>query len=224
MRKTDELIEENNHKRELLNVENEKVYEDLLLYLRTDLRIDEHAGEEILMDLLDHLVEAQEDGKSAKELFGESPQKYADELIENLPSQKRRNVFLFSASQILGLTGWFAASFGIISLIVSFFRPVDNSIALGTLLLMLLSVIFVAFIGVSVIFKIVRSSVFQAEKKKWQAYVKAGLYGAVAFSCVVLIAWLFQDFGPVVKLEWWIFLLFGLVFLAISKLMYRWSE
>lgn len=224
MRKTAELIEENNHKRELLNVENEKVYEDLLLYLRTDLRIDEHAGEEILMDLLDHLVEAQEDGKSAKELFGESPQKYADELIENLPSQKRRNVFLFSASQILGLTGWFAASFGIISLIVSFFRPVDNSIALGTLLLMLLSVIFVAFIGVSVIFKIVRSSVFQAEKKKWQAYIKAGLYGAVAFSCVVLIAWLFQDLGPVVKLEWWIFLLFGLVFLAISKLMYRWSE
>ena len=172
MRKTAELIEENNHKRELLNVENEKVYEDLLLYLRTDLRIDEHAGEEILMDLLDHLVEAQEDGKSAKELFGESPQKYADELIENLPSQKRRNVFLFSASQVLGLTGWFAASFGMISLIVSFFRPVDNSIALGSLLLMLLSVMLVEFVGVSVIFKIIRSSVFQAEKKKWQAYVK----------------------------------------------------
>ncbi|MBD8013796.1 DUF1129 family protein [Planococcus wigleyi] len=224
MRKTDELIEENNHKRELLNVENEKVYEDLLLYLRTDLRIDEHAGEEILMDLLDHLVEAQEDGKSAKELFGESPQKYADELIENLPSQKRRNVFLFSASQVLGLTGWFAASFGMISLIVSFFRPVDNSIALGSLLLMLLSVMLVAFVGVSVIFKIIRSSVFQAEKKKWQAYVKAGLYGAAAFACVVLIAWLFQDFGPVIKLEWWLFLLIGLVFLAFSKLMYKWSE
>lgn len=224
MRKTDELIEENNHKRELLNVENEKVYEDLLLYLRTDLRIDEHAGEEILMDLLDHLVEAQEDGKSAKELFGESPQKYADELIENLPSQKRRNVFLFSASQVLGLTGWFAASFGMISLIVSFFRPVDNSIALGSLLLMLLSVMLVAFVGVSVIFKIIRSSVFQAEKKKWQAYVKAGLYGAAAFACVVLIAWLFQDFGPVIKLEWWLFLLIGLVFLALSKLMYKWSE
>lgn len=224
MRKTDELIEENNHKRELLNVENEKVYEDLLLYLRTDLRIDEHAGEEILMDLLDHLVEAQEDGKSAKELFGESPQKYADELIENLPSQKRRNVFLFSASQVLGLTGWFAASFGMISLIVSFFRPVDNSIALGSLLLMLLSVMLVAFVGVSVIFKIIRSSVFQAEKKKWQAYVKAGLYGAAAFACVVLIAWLFQDFGPVIKLEWWLFLLIGLVFLVFSKLMYKWSE
>lgn len=224
MRKTDELIEENNHKRELLNVENEKVYEDILLYLRTDLRIDEHAGEEMLMDLLDHLVEAQEDGKSAKELFGESPQKYADELIENLPSQKRRNVFLFSASQVLGLTGWFAASFGMISLIVSFFRPVDNSIALGSLLLMLLSVMLVAFVGVSVIFKIIRSSVFQPEKKKWQAYVKAGLYGAAAFACVVLMAWLFQDFGPVIKLEWWLFLLIGLVFLAFSKLMYKWSE
>src|SRR5690606_37498901 len=224
MRKTDELIEENNHKRELLNVENEKVYEDLLLYLRTDLRIDEHAGEEILMDLLDHLVEAQEDGKSAKELFGQSPQKYADELIENLPSQKRRNVSLFSASQVLGLTGWFAASFGMISLIVSFFRPVDNSIALGSLLLMLLSVMLVAFVGVSVIFKIIRSSVFQPQKKKWQAYVKAGLYGAAAFACVVLMAWLFQDFGPVIKLEWWLFLLIGLVFLAFSKLMYKWSE
>ncbi len=224
MRKTAELIEENNQKRGLLNAENENVYEGFLLYLRTDLRIDEHAGEEILMDLLDHLVEAQEDGKSAKELFGESPQKYADELIENLPSENRRNVFWFSASQIMGLTGWFAAIFGVISLIVSFFNPVDNSIALGNLLLMLLSVILVAVVGVLVIFQIVRSSVFQKDKKKWQAYVKAGLYGAAAFVCVVLIAWLFEDFGPVIKLEWWIFLLIGLVFLAISKLMYKRAE
>ncbi|WP_394120566.1 DUF1129 family protein [Planococcus donghaensis] len=219
MRKTAELIEENNEKRGLLNHDNEKVYEDILLYLRTDLRIDEHAGEEILMDLLDHLVEAQEDGKSAKELFGESPQKYADELIENLPSENRRNVLWFSASQVIGLTGWFAATFGVISLVVSFFRPVDNGIALGNLLLMLLSVILVAVIDVTVIFKIVRSSVFQKDKKKWQAYVKAGLYGAGAFACVALIAWLFEDFGPVIKLEWWIFLLIGLVFLAVNKLM-----
>ncbi|UTI85476.1 hypothetical protein NIT60_01840 [Mammaliicoccus sciuri] len=35
-----------------------EVYEDFLLYVRTDLRVNEHESEVILMDVLDHLLEA----------------------------------------------------------------------------------------------------------------------------------------------------------------------
>lgn len=219
MRKTAELIEENNWKRELLHPENEKVYNDFLLYVRTDLRVDEHAGEEILMDLLDHLVEAQEEGKTATDLFGESPQQYADEVISNLPRENRRNVTWFVSTQIINLAGWFAAVFGLVNLIVSFFKPVSSEIAAGTLVIMLLSVMLVAYIGVSVIFKIVRSSVFQDKSQQRKSYVKAGLYGAAAFALIYAAAWLFTDAGPVITLEWWAALLIGLSLLLISRLM-----
>lgn len=219
MRKAIELIEENNWKRELLLPENERVYNDFLLYVRTDLRVDEHAGEEILMDLLDHLVEAQEEGKTATDLFGESPQQYADEVISNLPRENRRNVTWFVATQIINLTGWFIAVFGLVNLIVSLFKPVNSGIPAGTLLIMLLSVILVAYVGVSVIFKIVRSSLFQDKSQQWKAYVKAGLYGAAAFALVYSAAWFFADVGPVITLEWWAAVLIGLSLLAISRLM-----
>src|SRR5690606_34397904 len=122
MRMTDELIEQNNNKREDLNEENLAVYEDFLVYVRTDLRIDEHASEEVLMDLLDHLLEGQQYGKSAAEVFGSNPKAYADELIENLPREKKRSSALFAISQAAGLAGWFSLTYGVINLLISLFK------------------------------------------------------------------------------------------------------
>lgn len=59
MRDTKRLIEENNQKRKLLSDGNLELYEDFLIYIRTDLRVAEHEGEELLMELLDHMLEAQ---------------------------------------------------------------------------------------------------------------------------------------------------------------------
>lgn len=217
MRKTPELIEENNHKRELLTSENEQVYENLLLYIRTDLRVDEHAGEEILMDLLDHLLEAQENGKNAADLFGNSPQVYADELIDQLPNQKRRNVYWLAASGIAGLVGWFAITYGVINAVLSFFTTREIDIALGSIFLILLSVSLVGTIGVKLFFKIIRSSVFKPKSQQWKMYVKAGLFGMAGFLLILGAAFLFDGIGPVVHVEWWVFLIVGMVLLVLNK-------
>ncbi len=86
---TEELIELNNEKREALSERNQQVYEDFLLYFRTDLRIAEQQAEELLMDILDHLLEAEKEGKTAYDLFGENPKAYAEELIAHLPREKK---------------------------------------------------------------------------------------------------------------------------------------
>lgn len=224
MRETTELIEENNHKRDLLNPENEQVYENLLLYIRTDLRVDEHAGEEILMDLLDHLLEAQENGKDAADLFGDSPQAYADEIIANLPNQKRRNVFWLIASGITGLAGWFAITYGIINAVVSFFTDRDSDMAIGSIILILLSISLIGSISIKILFNIIRSSVFKPKKQKWKMYMAAGLYGMAAFALILGVAFLFDGIGPFIHVEWWIFLLIGIMLVLISKGMSRLSD
>ena len=38
--------------------------------------------EELLLEILDHLLEAQEDGKTAHDIFGEDLKAYCDELIK----------------------------------------------------------------------------------------------------------------------------------------------
>ena len=82
MRGTKELVKENNEKRELLTKENEKLYSDFMLYIRTNFKVSEQEGEEILMDILDHLLAAQEEGRTAEDLFGDDPKAGAGKLIE----------------------------------------------------------------------------------------------------------------------------------------------
>lgn len=65
----DMLIEENNRKRELLTPENEKYYDDMLIYIRLQWRLSEQQSEEVLMEILDHLLHGQEEGKTAKDMF-----------------------------------------------------------------------------------------------------------------------------------------------------------
>lgn len=221
MRSAAVLIEENNQKRELLNEENLRLYEEFLLYIRTDLRVDEQAGEEVLMDLLDHLLEAQEEDKAAFELFGESPQAYANEVIEALPKEKKRNAALFIFSQVLSLAGWFSIMFGVVALIMSFFQEVDTSIALGNFLVIFGSVVVFSLSAVSVVFKIVRTTLFGPKKKRVLGYVKAGLFGGGAIGLIILLSWIIPDFGPVIQMEWWVYVLGGLGLMAAYKLMER---
>ncbi|MDN3426099.1 DUF1129 family protein [Microbacterium sp. APC 3898] len=218
-----ELIKENNHKRDFLNAENEKIYEDLLLYIRTDLRVNEQAAEELLMDLLDHLIEAQENGKAAADLFGDSPETYADELIANMPNEDKRNLMLLFASGILGLVGWFAVSYGIINAAISIFTSVENDFALGSGLMILVALILVGVIGVFFIFRIIRSTVFKPANQEWKIYVYSGLFSMAAFAFVLGIGFFFDGIGPVIHIQWWLFIVIGLALLGINKGMSRLS-
>ena len=84
--KAKDMVELNNKKRELLTEENEAAYGDMLVYLRLA-DVPEQQVEELLLEILDHLLEAQEDGKNAYDVFGNNLQNYCDELVNALPRQ-----------------------------------------------------------------------------------------------------------------------------------------
>lgn len=219
MRATDTLIAQNNEKRAGLTKDNMKMYEDLLLYVRTDLRVDEQVGEEVLMDILDHLLDAQENGRTAEQVFGNRPQEFADELIEQLPSEKKRNVTLFALSQLAGLIGWFAVTYGVLQLIIGFFTEQTTEISLGSISLILLTSIVCTIVGVTALFKIMRSSLFKPKKKARSQYWKAGLLGAALFAAILVVALYIPQFGPVISLPWWAFVVVALVLFVIAKLL-----
>lgn len=66
------LSEQNNHLREKLTPENRKYYEKLLLYLRAKGK-DEVVTEEILLEILQDMLEAQAEGQTAQQYFGTDP-------------------------------------------------------------------------------------------------------------------------------------------------------
>jgi uncharacterized membrane-anchored protein len=212
-----QYIEENNEKRELLKEENLKIYEDFLVYFRSDLRIAEREAEELLLELLDHLLIAQQEGRPASALLGEDPRAYADELISGLPREKKKNVLTFVGSQIVASLGWFSLVIGLVHLILPRFTDVREVMTLGNMLLLALAVMFLSGLGVNIMFKLIRSTLFKEKKQQRSAYWKAGVFGGGSFALIMLVAWLTPEFGPTLNLDWWIYLGTGGVLVLGSK-------
>ncbi|EMK2594770.1 MULTISPECIES: DUF1048 domain-containing protein [Bacillus] len=100
-----EMVQLNNKKRKLLTPENEAAYGDMLIYLRLT-SVPQKQMEELLLEILDHLVEAQEDGKTAHDIFGEDLKAYCDELInssEHQNSFQQAAVIGFAVSLLLAV-------------------------------------------------------------------------------------------------------------------------
>ncbi|WP_242234729.1 DUF1048 domain-containing protein [Bacillus cereus group sp. BfR-BA-01316] len=100
-----EMVKLNNKKRKLLTPENESAYGDMLIYLRFT-SVPQKQMEELLLEILDHLLEAQEDGKNAHDIFGEDLKAYCDELItssEHQNSFQQAAVIGFAVSLFLAI-------------------------------------------------------------------------------------------------------------------------
>ncbi|WP_051317256.1 DUF1129 family protein [Ectobacillus panaciterrae] len=101
-----ELIALNNEKRKQLTKENEEIYGEVLVYVRMS-NISEADAETVLMELLDHLLDAQANGKTAQEVFGKDPKAFCHDLIEALPKAKfKENVKMFFPAIFMGLAMW----------------------------------------------------------------------------------------------------------------------
>lgn len=83
---TSELIQINTTLQESLTKENEKYYGNLLVYVRgMALFRDEKKSEELLLEVLQDMLDAQDQGVSAEEYFGENPKKMLMKLLSNCP-------------------------------------------------------------------------------------------------------------------------------------------
>ena len=211
MEMTKTLIQENNDKREQLTEDNKKLYEEFLMSLRTDLKIDEHQGEEILMEILNHLLEAQADGIPADEIFGNDPKRFADELIAELPSEKKKGRTGFIAGQFLSIVAFLLIVQGVMTFILPYFTETDTSVGLGNIILL-------GVLITIVVFKLIRQSLFKENPKKAEriAMLKAAVYGMVGFGVIMAIAVFVPEFGPVINVEWWAYIIGGLVVYVIG--------
>lgn len=212
--KARELIEQNNKKRALLTEENEKYYTNLLLYIRTKLTLSEQQSEEVLMEMLDHLTEGQQDGKTAQEIFGDDPKGYADEIISHLPRENKRKSFIFVSEIAINLVGWFLIMRSIIIPIIGS-RASEEVYILSSLLLILLIMVMTA-LGVKMIFGLISQRSFDENATDKKMMIKAGLYGAGGFLVILIISFFVKEIGPLFILPWQSSLGIGAILLLTS--------
>jgi len=182
-----EMIKQNNSKRESLTPENKLYYENMLVYIRANPLKNDRATEEILLEMLDHILEAQNDGKTAADVFGKSPKELADEIVESLPKEPVMNMMDFIYELGATLFGWYLVVTGIVPLITK----EDQTVYLGSILLtgFILILIFVAL--VFFVFNLIKKDALHDKTKKkrtmWGYGVMIGLLFVGGIVGIILI-------------------------------------
>jgi uncharacterized membrane-anchored protein len=210
------LIEENNKKRKLLTKENEAYYDDLLVYIRLQLTLSEQQSEEVLMEMLDHLIDGQQEGKTAKEIFGDDPLSFTDEIIEQLPKEKMRKIVPFVGGIIVNLISWVLIFRGIILLVFSQFTAVNSEVHYFNVAVSALVIVFTIIVNIWFIFKLIKESLFNENRSTKKDMIKAGLVAAVCMALVLAAAKFTPEIGSSFNLNWWISLLTGSILWLIQ--------
>lgn len=90
IKEAEALTQKNATLQQQLIEENETYYSDLLVYIRTKTFFkDELKTEEVLIEVLQDILEAQKNDTSAADYFGNSPKETADEIIKQIPLNYR---------------------------------------------------------------------------------------------------------------------------------------
>ena len=214
-----ELIELNNKKRTELTPENEKYYSDFLLYIRLHLSLSEQQSEEVLMEILEHILEGQRDGKSARIIFSDNPKAYANEIIDQLPKEKKKNAATFVSSLALNLLGYFLILRGIIFFILPYFKDVNTRVYPITFATLILIIFCFSLLGVGVIFSIIKSSMFKEKESSVKDSIKAGTAGMLSMGMIISATYFLPDIGPSYTFTWYASLTSGAIIIGISYLL-----
>ncbi|QWH19265.1 hypothetical protein EXW62_20055 [Bacillus mycoides] len=215
-----DMIELNNRKRKLLIPENEAAYGDMLVYLRLS-NVPEHQVEELLLEILDHLIEAQAENKNAYDIFGDDLQSYCDELISALPAPtklEKISLIGFVISLLL------AIQFGIdtvASLFIFLFEKNTERLSPplsipGTTLSISLIVLGILFI----LYLLKRYSFDQT--MNWKKKILLGFAFATPFCSAIFINIYFKKLPYLIyHLTFWQNALIAILFYILYKLLYK---
>lgn len=212
-----ELIKLNNEKRKQLTKENVKYYDQMLLYIRSHLILSEQQTEEILMELLDHLLEAQNNGKTVEDVFGKDLKSYCDELIRQLPKEKGKTSFTFITYLITMIAGIMIMISGLANIITGFFKKFDQTFFLGTTIVGFVIQVLMIFLFVYIVFSWIKWSAFKENLNKIVEFLIIFLLSSLAFFCIIFIPKWIPPFGVEFEISGYVMIIIGLIILFISK-------
>ncbi|KIQ86863.1 hypothetical protein RW25_16890 [Bacillus sp. L_1B0_8] len=218
-----DMVELNNKKRELLTSENEAAYGDMLVYLRIS-NVPQQQMEELLLEILDHLIEAQAENKSTYDIFGNDLQSYCDELISALPTQtklEKTSLIGFSISLLLVI------QFGIDAIVSFFILTFGNTAEQLTPVFSIpgttLSVSII-ILGILFILYLLKRYSFD-QKMNWKRRILFGFAFATPFCSAVFLNIYFQKQPYLIyHLTFWQNALIAILFFILYKLLYKKSN
>lgn len=213
-----QMIKENNRLQESMTPDNLSYYQDMVVYIRSS-AVQEQQSEELLLDMAKRLLDAQEKGKNAKDVFGNDLESYCKEQIERLPKRKG-----LSGLQYHLMIPWIALTwFFFVQAIVGFVTmwaggPVErmSQVRISTLIVIAGG----AYVLIHALMRWMKNDTFKpAEGERKINARNMGIYVAITVLILVAGVWIGRLL-PVLIIAPWVSLLIFLIGLVGTKLLF----
>ena len=214
------MVELNNQRRKLLTKENLKYYEDMLVYIRLSYDKSDQEIEEVLLELLDHLLEAQKEGRTAKEVFGRNPKEFADEIVGALPKLVTKEKIKYSFMIIFFLFGVGAIISPILTIVYNYFSDKNTlveEIYIGSAALKALLSIPLAFLLLFLMLQFMRWTCFKNFSKMGEFFI-TWIFMTMIIGVFVVFHLIIPDFGQKMEVHVLYSFFLGVVLLILGYL------
>jgi DNA-binding ferritin-like protein (Dps family) len=221
-----DIIKLNNDLRDKLSEENKEVYEDMLVYIRLNANKSEQQTEEVLYELLEHLLEAQKEGKTARDVFGKDLRKYCDELIAEIPGEGKSLAIVSGTYMVIYFLAIISTCYGLGNFVLSQFSDRvsnDFTFSLGSGITVVIVDLLLLSVFIFAILRWIKNSTFKEKKtKKWVEFLQLWLISTAFIGATVVIPIIMPSFGteitiPVLSFAGVGILLFLLAFVLNKK-------
>lgn len=215
-----ELIEQINERQKGLTKKNQKYFDDILIYVRLSFDKSEQETEEVLAEILDHIILAQEEGRNAVDVFGTNPKAYLHELIGELPkmvTKKRSGLFL------MGILYFFASAAIAHPIINGAFYYIFNigelsqTFHIGSSIVQLIISIPIAFVLIYTVTYMLRWLCFRNIHKIWE-FLMSWVYGVISIGLFLAIFLLIPVFGQAVEIPSYMIFIIGIMLLIAARI------
>lgn len=147
--------------------------------------------------MLDHLLEGQKEGKTARDIFGENPFNFADELISEIAHEPSRNRLAFLAGIGISLLAWVLIIRSLIYFVFSFFIEVNTEVNLFHIAVSGLAIALFIFSNIYYILRMIKKDLFKnQESGQLKQLIKAGFVAGSTMAIVLLIIKFTPKYGP----------------------------
>lgn len=220
--KAKEIIALNNEKREQLNDENLAYYEDMLMYIRLSSSKSEQQTEEILLELLEHTLAAQHEGRTVKDVFRDDLKAYCQDIIEEIPKETTKKQFKFSLMiilQFLAIMSFFNGVFSVGLYYIFDIGEKTRNFHLGTSLMIIFINLVILFLVITSLLKWIRSSLFKEKiKRKWVEFLQLWFFSTVTITVFICVIYFMPEFGPPFSIPTVAFIGIGIILYFLSRL------
>ncbi|WP_414051038.1 DUF1129 family protein [Macrococcus animalis] len=184
--------------------------------LKMDFKLQEREVDSLLSDILDHLIEAQNNGVSTQEFFGNDTKQFTQDLFDELPKNKLIHPLWYILFTISLTTASFLIPFGLLSqikyAITGSYVPINSNLSLLSLLVFIVLLTTAIFVTIH----LMKTNTYSSKKGKTMTLP---FYFAMIF--LPLVIYFFGYNKNLSEPPGYIIFIIGIPFLIICIITYK---